>query len=254
MNKNQSYGSSGESPQLTVSEMMNFVQIHKWVRVAALLIPAAAIWMAGPAQSQMVRHPVSGRVIAGVMGVGGAPWLERSERESEERPSLAVKLLKLQPGMAVADIGAGSGYYTELLAKAVGAEGKVYATDIQPGMLQLLRGRLRREKLLNVETVLNTSRSSGLPPGSVDLALMVDVYHELSEPQEMLRSLKEALRPNGRLVLIEFRAEDPDVPIRPEHKMSVADARKELEAEGYVFEKVISNLPWQHILIFRRAS
>lgn len=202
--------------------------------------------------AQAARHPVSGRVIAGVMGVGGAPWLERAEREDEERPKLAVRLLNLQPGMSVADIGAGSGYYTELLSRAVGPQGKVYATDIQPGMVQLLRRRVEQRKLANVEAILNTERNAGLPPESVDLALMVDVYHELTYPQEMLRSLKSALKPGGRLVLLEFRAEDPGVPIRPEHKMTVADARRELEHEGFVFEKVLPDLPWQHILIFRK--
>jgi ubiquinone/menaquinone biosynthesis C-methylase UbiE len=230
---------------------MNHAQFRKWVKLGGsalmILLPLIVAWGA-----QAMRHPVSGRVIAGVMGVGGAQWLERNEREDEERPRLAVKLLQLQPGAAVADIGAGSGYYTELLSKAVGPQGKVYATDIQPGMVQLLRRRAASAKLANVEVVLNTDRSSGLPASSVDLALMVDVYHELAYPQEMLRSLKEALRPGGRLVLIEFRAEDPNVPIRPEHKMTVADARKELEHEGFVFEKVLPDLPWQHVLIFRR--
>jgi predicted methyltransferase len=231
---------------------MNRAQIRNWVNWKTLAAILALLTAAEGLPAQTTRHPVSGRVIAGVMGVGGAPWLERGEREDEERPRLAVKLLKLQPGMAVADIGAGSGYYTQLLSKAVGPQGKVYATDIQSGMLQLLRSRAEREKLTNVEVLRNTEQSSGLPANSVDLALMVDVYHELAYPREMLRSLKEALRPGGRLVLLEFRAEDPNVPIRPEHKMSVADARKELEHEGFLFDQVLPDLPWQHILIFRK--
>lgn len=225
------------------------VQIRFRFRILGL---AASAFLLAGLFAQSARHPVSGRLIAGVMGVGGAPWLERAEREDEERPKLAVRLLQLQPGMTVADIGAGSGYYTELLSRAVGPQGKVYATDIQPGMIQLLRRRAEKRKLANVEVVLNTDRSAGLPPESIDLALMVDVYHELAYPQEVLRSLKASLKPGGRLVLLEFRAEDPNVPIRPEHKMTVADARRELEHEGFVFEKVLPDLPWQHILIFRK--
>lgn len=197
------------------------------------------------------RHPVTGRVIAGVMGAGGAPWLERAEREDEERPRLAVRLLGLKAGETVADIGAGSGYYTELLARAVGPTGRVYATDIQPAMLRLVERRVREKKLANVTPVLSADGDPRLPAGALDLALMVDVYHELARPQEMLRRLKAALKPDGRLVLIEFRKEDAAVPIREEHKMSVAEARAELEAEGFRLERVLNDLPWQHILVFR---
>lgn len=197
------------------------------------------------------RHPVSGRVIAGVMGVAGAPWLERAERELEENPRKAIGLLELKPGMVVADVGAGSGYYTYLLSRAVGPDGKVYATDIQPGMLRLLERKLASRKITNVETLLATETDPKLPEACCDLILMVDVYHEFSQPQAMLRKLKSALKPAGRLVLLEFRKEDPDVPIREEHKMSVAEARLELEHEGYRFDRVLNGLPWQHILIFR---
>ncbi len=186
------------------------------------------------------------------MGAAGAPWLERAEREIEERPSLAVRLLRIQPGQTVADIGAGSGYYTELLSKAVGPGGKVYATDIQPEMIRLLEQRIQRKRLGNVETVLSTETDPRLPPESLDLALLVDVYHELARPQQVLRRIRESLKPGGRLVLIEFRKEDPNVPIREEHKMSVAEARAEVEPEGFVFERVLNDLPWQHILIFRK--
>lgn len=205
-----------------------------------------------PAPAQDGRHPITGRVYAGVMGVAGADWLERSEREREENPRLAVQLLDLRSGMTVADIGSGSGYYTALLSRAVGDAGKVYATDIQPGMLRLLQERVQREKLTNVESVLSTPTDPKLPDASLDLALLVDVYHEFSEPQRMLRKIRAALKPGGRLVLLEFRKEDPGVPIRPEHKMSVAEVRAELEPEAFRFERVLNDLPWQHILIFRR--
>lgn len=186
------------------------------------------------------------------MGAAGAPWLDRSEREAEERPSLAVKLLRLKPGDTVADVGAGTGYYTELLSRAVGPSGRVYATEIQPAMLRLIEQRIQRRKLANVIPVLASETDPHLPRESLDLALLVDVYHELAHPQQMLRRLREALKPGGRLVLIEFRKEDPGVPIREEHKMSVAEARAEVEPEGFTFERVLNDLPWQHILIFRR--
>ena len=199
------------------------------------------------------RHPVSGRVIAPVMGVGGAGWLERPEREAEEEPSRAIEALDIRPGMAVADIGAASGYYTVRLARKVGAEGKVYATDIQVGMLSIIQRRAATEKLTNIVPVLGGADDPKLAPGSVDLALMVDVYHELSQPQLFVRRLREALKPDGRLVLIEFRKEDPRVPIKEEHKMSVAEVREELSADGYGIERVIDVLPWQHIIVLKAA-
>lgn len=200
------------------------------------------------------KHPLSGRVYAGVMGVDGAPWLERAERENEERPRRAVRLLHLKPGMTVADIGAGSGYYTELLSRAVGPSGKVFAVDIQPGMIRLIEERMRREKLDNVKPILGLAADPKLPDGSIDLALMVDVYHEFSDPQAMLRRVRSALRPGGRLVLLEFRKEDPAIPIRLEHKMSVEEAKTEIEPEGFRLDSVIEELPWQHILLFRKPS
>ena len=197
------------------------------------------------------RHPVSGRRIAGVMGHQGAAWLERAEREAEEAPSKAIAALNIREGQVVADIGAGSGYYSALLSRAVGASGRVYATDIQPEMLAILKKRIDRDSLANVELVLGTETETQLPDNSVDLAIMVDVYHELAQPQAFLKSVRRALRKDGRLVLLEFRKEDPRVPIREEHKMTVKEARLELEAEGFVFDRLIDVLPWQHILVFR---
>jgi len=195
-------------------------------------------------------HPVSGRRIAGVMGHEGAAWLERPEREAEEAPRKAVAALNIKAGETVADIGAGSGYYTVLLADAVGPRGRVYATDIQPEMLALIRKKVEGRSLANVELMLGTETTTGLPDGSVDLALMVDVYHELAQPQVFLQAVKRTLRQDGRLVLIEFRKESPWVPIREEHKMSVREARMELEAEGFRLDRVVDVLPWQHILVF----
>jgi predicted methyltransferase len=197
------------------------------------------------------RHPVSGRVFAPVMGVGGAGWLERAEREEEEAPSRAIEALELKPGMVIADIGAGSGYYTSRMAKKVAPSGRVVATDIQPGMIALLERRIKAEELANVTTVLGAMDDPRLPPGTIDLAIMVDVYHELQQPQLFLQRLKPAFKPGGRLVLLEYRKEDPKVPILEVHKMSVAEVTTELEAEGFAVDRVIDVLPWQHIIVLR---
>jgi ubiquinone/menaquinone biosynthesis C-methylase UbiE len=155
--------------------------------------------------------------------------------------------------MTVADVGAGSGYFTVRLSRRVGATGKVYANDIQPEMLRLLRQRLAKAQFTNIETVLGTEADPKLPAKSQDLILMVDVYHEFAQPQRMLRKLREALKDDGRLVLLEYRKEDPWVPIRPEHKMSVAEAKLEVEDEGFLLDAVKKDLPRQHILIFKKA-
>ena len=216
------------------------------IAVSIALVIAASVFV----EAQR-RHPVSGRIFAPVMGVGGAGWLERPEREDEEAPSKALDALELKPGMVVADIGAGSGYYSSRIAKRIGSTGRVYATDIQPGMIALLDRRIASEGLTNVTTVLGGMDDPRLPPGAIDLAIMVDVYHELQQPQLFLQRLKETFKPGGRLVLLEFRKEDPKVPILEVHKMSVAEVKQELEAEGFVLDKVIDVLPWQHIIVLR---
>jgi len=197
-------------------------------------------------------HPVTGRVIAPVMGMSGAGWLERAERDSEEAPDVALDALGIQPGMTIADVGAGVGYLTVRLAKRVGPTGRVYANDIQPGMIERLKKNLAAHRLSNVETILATETDPRLPPSAMDLVLLVDVYHEFSQPQAMLAKIREALKPDGRLVLFEYKKADPAIPIREEHKMSVAEVRRELEAEGFRLEKVHGNLPRQHILVFRK--
>jgi SAM-dependent methyltransferase len=199
-------------------------------------------------------HPISGRRFAPVMGYQGAGWLERGERDDEEAPDVALTVLKIATGAAVADIGAGSGYITEKLAARVGPTGRVFANDVQPQMLQILAGRLARKKITNVTLVQGELDDPKLAPASVDLEILVDVYHEFSRPQPMLRHLRDALTPGGRLVLLEYRKEDPAIPIRPEHKMSVAEAKMEVEAEGFTLAKVDESLPRQHILIFTVAA
>ena len=196
-------------------------------------------------------HPVTGRQIAGVMSAAGSDWLDRPEREQEEQPDKALQALGIRRGMVVADVGAGSGYMSFKMAKLVGPSGKVYANDIQPEMLELVRERAQSEKIANVQTVLGTTSDPKLPAGSIDLILLVDVYHEFSQPQAMLDHMREALKPNGRLVLLEYRKEDPSIPIRPEHKMSVSEVKAEVEPEGFQFDQVLEVLPRQHIIIFR---
>jgi ubiquinone/menaquinone biosynthesis C-methylase UbiE len=192
-----------------------------------------------------------GRQIAQVMSHFGIDWLERQEREQEENTSLLLKNLALKPGMVIADIGAGSGYHSTLLSNMVG-NGKVYAVDVEREMIAYLTNRIKREGKKNIIPVLSTEKNVALPANSVDQMLLVDVYHEFSFPYEMALSMLEALKPGGKLVLVEFRAEDPNVPIKTIHKMSERQAVKEFKAAGFTFEKNISNLPWQHCLIFRK--
>ena len=197
-------------------------------------------------------HPLTGRHYAGVMGVGGADWLVRPEREAEEHPDEALDAIGVAAGSTVADIGAGAGYMTWRMAERVGPSGKVYANDIQPKMLDLLRRNMAEHKLGNVTPVLGAVDDPKLPRNTVDLVLLVDVYHEFSEPQKMLQHIRESLRSDGRVVLVEYRGEDPAVPIRPEHKMTVQQVKAELEPEGFRLDRVSVVLPRQHILIFKK--
>src|SRR5665213_3365872 len=193
-------------------------------------------------------HPVTHRRIAGVMSVDGAGWLVRPERESEEHPDQALDAIGIQRGSTVADIGAGVGYFTWRVAERVGARGVVYAEDIQQPMLAQLALNIGARHLTNVREVLGTPEDPKLPANSIDLVLLADVYHEFSEPEKMLDHIREALKPGGRIVFLEYRAEDPNVPIRPEHKMTVAQVRAEVQPEGYRFDKTIEVLPEQHII------
>ena len=212
----------------------------------------AILGLLAPAAPGQGVHPVTGRHIAQVMGHTGADWLDRPEREEEEAPSKAIALLQLHPGDVVADVGAGSGYMTVKLARAVGPSGRVLAVDVQPEMIERLTERMRAEMIANVTPILGATDDPKLPAGTVDLELMVDVYHELAAPQRMLQHLRAALKPGGRLVLLEYRKEDPSIPIREDHKMSIADAKAEIEPEGFTLAEVKEDLPRQHVLIFRK--
>jgi ubiquinone/menaquinone biosynthesis C-methylase UbiE len=194
------------------------------------------------------------------MGYEAAPWLERAEREKEERCSELLTALELKPGQVVADVGCGSGFYTFKLARLVGPKGKVYAVDVQPEMVDLVKKEAARidaagvESAKNVEPLLGTIVDPKLPDASVDLAFLVDVYHELGRPAEMLAALAKALKKDGRVVLVEFRLEDPDVPIKLLHKMSKEQMRKELAASGFEVASEYDKLPWQHVVFFRVAA
>jgi precorrin-6B methylase 2 len=228
--------------------------IGNWAQRQILVLAVFGL-IAAPAHlgGFQAEHPLTGRRIAPVMGVGGAGWLERDEREMEEHPDQALDALDLKSGMVVADVGAGTGFMSLKMARRVGPSGKVYGEDVQPEMLTMLRKNAAKAKLANVETILGTESDPKLPPDALDLILLVDVYHEFSQPQKMLRRMREALKPDGRLVLLEYRKEDPNVPIRPEHKMSVQEVKTELEAEGFKLSRVIETLPRQHILILTKA-
>jgi ubiquinone/menaquinone biosynthesis C-methylase UbiE len=192
-----------------------------------------------------------GRQIAQVMSHYGIDWLERPEREKEENTSLLLKNLAVKPGMMIADIGAGSGYHSALLSKMVGS-GKVFAVDVEPEMIAYLSERIKQEKLSHIVPILSTEQKLPLPENTIDMMLLVDVYHEFSYPYEMTLSMRAALKPGGKLVLVEFRSEDLTVPIKTIHKMSEAQAIKEFKAAGFVFDKNIDNLPWQHCMIFTK--
>jgi SAM-dependent methyltransferase len=194
-----------------------------------------------------------GREIAAIMGFEAAPWLERPNRASEERPDLLVKELRLQRGMTVADIGAGSGYLSRRMAPIV-APGQVFAVDVQPQMVAMLEELSQKSESRNLVPILGGLDDVKLPPDSVDLAIMVDVYHELAYPYEVMQSLVRALKPGGRVVLVEYRGEDPAVPIKALHKMTRAQIVHEMSVLPLVYERTSERLPMQHIVVFRKAE
>jgi SAM-dependent methyltransferase len=191
-----------------------------------------------------------GREIAPVMGYQGAAWLERAEREKEERTDILMRALNLKKGMVVADIGAGTGYLSRRMAAGVGLQGSIYAVDVQPEMI----GKLKKlsKKHPNIKPVLSTPSDIKLAANSLDLAIMVDVYHELEFPYEAMQSIWTALKPGAKLVLVEYRAEDDKVPIKNSHKMTQAQIIKEITVLPFRWHNTITSLPWQHVVVFTR--
>ena len=221
---------------------------------AALAQPAAVAerYSAVPASADGIGKRYMGREISAVMGWQGAAWLEREEREREERTDLLLPMLEIKSGMAVADVGAGSGYFARRLAARVGPGGAVYAVDVQPEMVRMLEALARQPGLGQIKPVQGSATAVKLAAASIDLALMVDVYHELEFPYEMLASIVQALKPGGRVVFVEYRAEDASVPIKPLHKMSEAQVKTEAARHPLTWERTLGGLPWQHVVVFRK--
>jgi precorrin-6B methylase 2 len=192
-----------------------------------------------------------GREIAHVMGPGGIPWLDRPERETEEKPTKLIEALELKGDEVVCDLGAGSGYYTFRIAPKLG-KGKVVAVEIQDEMIKELQKNAEAKKVTNVEIVKGTEKDPKLSEATVDILIMVDVYHELAFPYETMISIRKGLKPGGRVVFVEFRKEDPKVPIKEVHKMSEEQIKKEMAVVGLTHVKTVEVLPWQHIAIFKK--
>ncbi len=195
-----------------------------------------------------------GREIALVMGHEAAGWLDRPEREEEEKPSKLLELLAIKPGQVVADVGAGSGYHALRIAKLVGDKGRVYAVDIQEEMLTIIADKAKKQKLGNVEGVLGKIDDPKLPEGNVDLVILVDVYHEFSHPFEMMQGIVKSLKPGGRVAFVEYRAEDERVPIKRVHKMSERQVIREMEPFPVKHVKTHRELPWQHLVVFEKVK
>ena len=241
---------------------VNVRQFGLWLWV---LIPLNLLWLGvlsaqeryqylKPANADGIGKFYMGREIAHVMGHEGAEWLERSERMQEERPDLLIEALKLQPGDVVADIGVGTGYIARQVAKVVGEKGLVYGVDIQQEMLVLLEEKMREQGINNVKGVLGTITDPQLPAEAIDLAIMVDVYHEFSHPYEMMQGICRGLKPGGRVAFVEYRAEDPNVPIKRLHKMSELQILKEATPHPLEWVETVDKLPWQHVVIFKKVD
>jgi precorrin-6B methylase 2 len=207
-----------------------------------------------PASADGIGKRYMDREISGVMGWQGAAWLERDEREREERTDLLLDALALKPGMVIADIGAGTGYLSRRMAPLVMPGGKIIALDLQPEMVNYLQAGIKRLGLSQIEVKLGMVDDTKLIKNSIDMAIMVDVYHELAYPYEVMRSIMSALKPGGRIVFVEYKAEDLGVPIKPLHKMSEAQIKREASVFALEWERTVSSLPWQHVVVFRKRN
>ena len=195
-----------------------------------------------------------GRTIAQTMHWTGAEWLMRANREQEENAALMLKELRIQPGWTICDLGCGNGYHALSMAEMTGKNGSILAVDIQQQMLDMLAARASGRGLQNIKTILGAYHDPKLPPASCDLILLVDVYHEFSHPEHQLKAMHAALKPEGRVALVEFRAEDNKVPIKPEHKMSLAQIRREWLPMGFEIDRQFEGLPWQHLIFFKKST
>ena len=225
--------------------------------VVLVLLLAAVASAQKEKQAEEVPPPLKfykGREIAQTMHFLGADWLTRESRQRQEDCETMFRELRIQPGMTVCDMGCGNGFYTLQLAETVGQDGKVFAVDIQSEMLRLMEARAAEQNLLNIQSRLGTAIDPLLPKGKVDLILCVDVYHEFSHPEHMLKNMRDSLSEKGVIVLVEFRAEDPKVPIKRLHKMSKKQVIKELEPNGFKLAREYDELPWQHMMFFKRAE
>lgn len=240
---------------------MPTVKTSSLVAVAGRL--GAVLWLLLPVRLTLAQEPTrsalppplteyQGRQIAQTMHYSGAPWLLRESRQREEDCETMIKQLRIRPGMTVCDMGCGNGFYALQLAPLVGDTGRVLAVDIQPEMLRLLQARAAEAEVANIETRLGTVVDPKLPRALLDLILCVDVYHEFSHPEQMLATMRQALKPTGVVVMVEFREEDQDVPIKPLHKMSKRQVLKELELNGFKLVRDFDGLPWQHMMFFGR--
>ncbi len=224
------------------------------VRAETPLPPPVPLYTEAPGSPDGLGKWFLGREIAHYMTHHGASWLERPERDDEERPVVALDLLDLHPGETVADVGAGSGYFSWRVAQRVGPTGRVYATDIQPEMLAILRTNMAAKGVTNVIPVLGTTEDPKLPANALDLIVLVDVYHECDHPYEMVRGFVQALKPGGRLAFVEYRAEERWIPIKPLHKMTEEQVRKEMSLHPLEWVGNLRGLPRQHLLVFRKSA
>jgi len=257
-------GATVRAPQRNLAgATINAGTFWGWIFLACVLTTGAALaqpaafaqrYSPAPASADGIGKRYLGREIAAVMGWQGAAWLERGEREREERTDLLLAALALRPGMVVADIGAGTGYLSRRMAPAVMPGGKIWAVDVQPEMISLLQASAKKSGLTQIEARLSSVDDVKLPAASVDMAIMVDVYHELAYPYEVMASVLTALKPGGRVVFVEYKAEDRGVPIKPLHKMSEAQIKREAAVFPLEWERTVSTLPWQHVVVFRKRG
>ena len=264
MRRQRPGGATALAPQRNPAvAAMKALAFWRWILLACLLATSAALaqpaalaqrYSPAPASADGIGKRYMGREIAAVMGWQGAAWLEREEREREERTDLLLAALALRPGIVVADIGAGTGYLSRRMAPTVMPGGKVWAVDVQPEMISLLQASAKSSGLTQIEARLSSADDVKLPAASVDLAVMVDVYHELAYPYEVMASVLKALKPGGRVVFVEYKAEDPRVPIKPLHKMSEAQIKREAAVFPLEWERTVSTLPWQHVVVFRKQG